>query len=66
MNVLLIYFNLDKLIRAAARRGVEVGCCGTCLDARGLTDEMLVADAQRRSMEDLGDWILSADQVVTF
>jgi uncharacterized protein involved in oxidation of intracellular sulfur len=29
------YYNLERMIRAVVRRGVEVGCCGTCMDARG-------------------------------
>ena len=31
------YYNLERMIGSAARRGVEFGCCGTCLDARGIT-----------------------------
>lgn len=36
------YYHLDRMIESAARHGADVGCCGTCLDARGLPDELLV------------------------
>jgi sulfur relay (sulfurtransferase) complex TusBCD TusD component (DsrE family) len=32
------YYHLDGMLESAARHGAEVGCCGTCLGARGLTD----------------------------
>jgi len=30
------YYHLDRMIESAARHGAEVGCCGTCMDARGI------------------------------
>jgi uncharacterized protein involved in oxidation of intracellular sulfur len=35
------YYHLDRMILSAARHGAEVGCCGTCMDARGITDDHL-------------------------
>jgi uncharacterized protein involved in oxidation of intracellular sulfur len=60
------YYHLDRMIESAARHGAEVGCCGTCLDARGLTDEVLVKGARRSSMDELTDWTAWADKVITF
>ena len=60
------YYHLDRMIESAARHGAEVGCCGTCLDARGITDDLLVKGAHRSSLEELTDWTLWADQVMTF
>lgn len=34
------YYHLDRMILSAARHGAQVGCCGTCMDARGITEEM--------------------------
>jgi uncharacterized protein involved in oxidation of intracellular sulfur len=39
------YYHLDRMLGAALRRGVEVGCCGTCMDARGIVDQALVEGA---------------------
>jgi uncharacterized protein involved in oxidation of intracellular sulfur len=60
------YYHLDRMIGSAARLGAEFGCCGICLDARGLTDEMLIDDVRRSTMTELGDWTVWADKVVTF
>jgi uncharacterized protein involved in oxidation of intracellular sulfur len=60
------YYHRDRMIESAARHGAQVGCCGTCLDARGITDELLVKGARRSSLEELTDWTLWAGQVITF
>jgi uncharacterized protein involved in oxidation of intracellular sulfur len=60
------YYHLDRMIESAARHGAEVGCCGTCLDARGITDQLLVKGARRSSLDELADWTLWAERVVTF
>ena len=44
----------------------QVGCCGTCLDARGLSEEQLVEGARRSTLEELTDWTLWADKALTF
>ena len=54
------------MIESAARHGAQVGCCGTCLDARGITGELLVKGAHRSSLEELTDWTVWADQVIAF
>jgi uncharacterized protein involved in oxidation of intracellular sulfur len=60
------YYHLDRMILAVARHGGEVGCCGTCMDARGITEDMLTKGARRSSLEELADWTLWSDEVVTF
>jgi uncharacterized protein involved in oxidation of intracellular sulfur len=60
------YYHLDRMISSAERHGAEIGCCGTCLDARGITDELLVKAAHRSTLDELTDWTLWADTVITF
>ena len=60
------YYNLEIMLGAVTRRGGEVGVCGSCMDARGITNEDLVPGTRRSSMEELADWTLWADRVVTF
>jgi uncharacterized protein involved in oxidation of intracellular sulfur len=36
------------------------------MDARGLTDELLVDGARRSSLEEATDWTIWADKVVSF
>jgi len=60
------YYHLDRMIESAARHGAEVGCCGTCMDARGIADERLVNGARRSTLDEFTDWTMQADKVITF
>jgi uncharacterized protein involved in oxidation of intracellular sulfur len=60
------FYNLERMLKACTNHGVQVGCCGSCLDARGIDETSLVVGARRSSMEELTDWTLWADQVVPF
>lgn len=60
------YYKLDRMLRAVARHGGAVGVCGTCLDARGLASVPLTDGSHRSTMDELTEWTLWADKVVTF
>jgi uncharacterized protein involved in oxidation of intracellular sulfur len=60
------YYHLDRMMAAVLRHGGQVGCCGTCLDARGLGEVVLVEGAHRGSMDEVTDWTLWADKVISF
>jgi uncharacterized protein involved in oxidation of intracellular sulfur len=59
------HYHLDRMIKPLVHRA-EVGCCGTCLDARGLKQEQLVDGARRSTLEELTDWTLWADKTLVF
>ncbi|WP_346622457.1 DsrE family protein [Blastococcus sp. HT6-4] len=58
------YYNVGKMVAGVAAAGAEVGCCGSCLDARGIGDEELVKGTHRSSMSELAEWTAWADQVI--
>jgi uncharacterized protein involved in oxidation of intracellular sulfur len=60
------YYNLERMLGAALSRGAEVGLCGTCMDARAIRDEQLLAGARRSTLDELTDWTLWADKVISF
>ncbi len=60
------YYNLERMIRAVVTKKVDVICCGTCLDARGIKEDYLVPGVKRATMGDLTKWTAEADKVVTF
>jgi len=60
------YYNLDTMIRSLGRKRVSIGCCGTCMDARGVTEATLSVGAHRSSMDELAEWSLWAEKVITF
>ena len=59
------HYHLDRMLKRLIRKG-DVACCGTCLDARGLGEELLVEGARRSSLEELADWTLWADRTLSF
>jgi uncharacterized protein involved in oxidation of intracellular sulfur len=52
--------------RGRNHRGAGVALCGSCMDARGIRDEQVIGGARRSNLEELTDWTLWADKVVTF
>lgn len=60
------YYSIERMLKIFRAKGGETGVCGTCMDARGLTDEELVEGARRSTMEELADWTLRADKVLVF
>jgi uncharacterized protein involved in oxidation of intracellular sulfur len=60
------YYNLDVMLRPAARRGAEIGVCGTCMDARGIAETELAEGAFRCNLEQLALWTAEADRVLVF
>lgn len=59
------YYNIERMLRAVLRRG-EVLACGSCMDARGLSDGELLAGARRSSMDELARHTLAAGKVLVF
>jgi uncharacterized protein involved in oxidation of intracellular sulfur len=60
------YYNLERMVTALTRRGAAVGLCGTCMDARGLTEDRLAPGTRRSSLDELADWTEWADRVLVF
>jgi uncharacterized protein involved in oxidation of intracellular sulfur len=59
------YYNLEVMLRGAAKHGAEIGVCGTCMDARGITDAELAEGATRGTLE-LADWTQWAEKTLVF
>lgn len=60
------YYNLELMLRAAARQGAVISLCSTCMDARGITDAELAEGTGRGSLSLLTDWTQWADKVLVF
>lgn len=60
------YYNVERMLKAIARHAGEIGVCGTCMDARGLADGDLAEGARRSSLDELTEWTLAADRVLSF
>lgn len=60
------YYNLERMLRGCSTKGVEIGACGTCMDARGIAEAELIDGARRSSMAELGEWTAVADKVLVW
>ena len=60
------YYNLEMMLGSVARRGGEIGVCGTCMDARGISDVELADGCHRSTLDELTDWTQTADRVLVF
>lgn len=59
------YYNLERMLKRFAGLG-GVLLCGTCMDARGLTEADLIDGARRSTMAELAHETSEADKVLTF
>lgn len=59
------YYNVQLMLGKVLRKG-EVGLCGTCMDARGLTQAEMVEGAARSTLAQLAEWTAQADKVLVF
>lgn len=60
------YYNLERMLRRFASGTHRILVCGTCMDARGLTEPDLMDGARRSTMDELTAATLQADKVLVF
>lgn len=60
------FYNLERMLKIARAKGIQVGVCSTCMDARGIRDEELGDGLERATLDDLADWTIAADKILVF
>jgi len=60
------YYNMERMLKGVLVKGGFVKLCGTCMDARGILEEMIVKGCQRSTMVELASLTNNADQVLVF
>ena len=60
------YYNVERMLRRMLAGKGEVLLCGTCMDARGMTDDDVMDGARRSSMDELATATIAADKVIVF
>ncbi|MFC4351780.1 DsrE/DsrF/TusD sulfur relay family protein [Fodinicurvata halophila] len=59
------FYNIERMLKLVTAKG-RVLLCGTCLDARGITEEELVAGSERSTMDALAEATEKADKTLVF
>jgi uncharacterized protein involved in oxidation of intracellular sulfur len=60
------YYNVERMLKGVLAGKGQILLCGTCMDARGLTDAEMMGGARRSSMTELATATLAADKVLVF
>lgn len=60
------FYSIQLMLNRVARSGAQVGVCGTCMDARGITDGELSEGTRRSTLAELTLWTKWADKVLVF
>ena len=60
------FYNIGDMLGMAVRNSGEVGVCGSCMDARGISADDLIEGASRSTMDQLTEWTQWADKVIVF
>ena len=60
------YYNIGRMVKGFITKGGNVKACGTCMDARGIGEDMLQDGVQRSNMAEFGQWTAGASKVITF
>jgi uncharacterized protein involved in oxidation of intracellular sulfur len=60
------YYNLERMLRLVINKKGEIGICGTCMDARGITTDELSEGTRRSTLDELTEWTSWADKVLVF
>lgn len=59
-------YNPQEMLRQLNSCGVQIRVCGTCMDARGMSAQLLIEGAKRSNMDELRDWVDECEKVLTF
>jgi len=60
------YYNVERMLRRVLAGKGQVLLCGTCMDARGMTDDHVMDGARRSGMDELAAATIEADKVIVF
>jgi uncharacterized protein involved in oxidation of intracellular sulfur len=60
------YYNIERMLKLALRKGAKVKICGSCAEARGLKKTQLIEGTKISTMAELTKWVVSSDKVLVF
>ena len=60
------FYNIQLMLGRVVRNGAQVGVCGTCMDARGITEAELAEGTHKSTLAELTNWTQWADKVIAF
>src|ERR1039458_4454522 len=58
--------DIEWMLRRFLAGGREAAVCGTCMDARGISEAQLIEDSYRSTLQKLKSWTLECERVLVF
>ena len=59
------YYNIERMLKRVIAKG-RVLLCGTCMDARGISEDEVLDGASRSTMDELAEMTATAERVLIF
>lgn len=60
------YYNIGRIIKGLLKRGILVHACGSCCDARGVSEAQMIEGVIKSNMDTLAKWIKESSKTLTF
>jgi len=60
------YYNIERFLKGAIKKGAEVKLCGTCADARGLKNMTLIEGTEISTLAAFTNLVVDSDKVISF
>lgn len=60
------FYNVERMLKRVIGGKGRVLLCGTCMDARGMTENDIIDGATRSTMDELAEETVTADKVLVF
>jgi uncharacterized protein involved in oxidation of intracellular sulfur len=60
------YYNIERMLKRVVAGKGGVLLCGTCMDARGISEGELIVGVRRSTMDELANATAEADKVLVF
>ncbi|WP_300003065.1 DsrE/DsrF/TusD sulfur relay family protein [uncultured Cedecea sp.] len=59
-------YNIQQMLEILTAQGIPVKLCKTCADGRGITRLPLVDGVETGTLVELAEWVVAANNVLTF
>ena len=58
------FYNIERMLKLAITKGSKVKLCGSCSEARGLKNLLLIEGTEMSNMSELTNWIVESDKMI--
>jgi uncharacterized protein involved in oxidation of intracellular sulfur len=60
------FYNVEVMLGNVTRHQGVIGVCGTCMEARGITEADIAEGTHKSTLAELAEWTAWADKVLVF